>query len=894
MARENVSLLAFNRGVISPLALARVDLDRTRLSAETQENYIPRVLGSMMLRPGLEYISSTKDDAKAKIIPFIYGTDDTAFIEITNQNMRIYVDEAPITRASVSTAFTNGTFDADLANWTDVDAGAAVSDWASGGLMALTGTGYDAAVRRQQVTVAAGDTGTKHGIRVEVTQGEVTISVGTTAGDDDYFSLTLRPGTHSLAFTPTGSFWVDLTNANNYTSTLTSIAIESGTQDITAEWLEADLGNLRWDQSGNFIWVACDNYQPKLIKRHGPTSYSLEDFSPDDGPFRPINTTNIGLTLSATAGDINITSTEPFFKTTNVGGLIKISSLGQTSNLSANGADQWSPSIRVTGVDEGRIFDIDISGTWAGTVTLQRSVGEEGSWVDVDNMTWTGNVNTTYNDQLDNQIIYYRIGIKAGEYTSGTAVCDLAYSTGAGIGIARITEFNNVTNVSAIVLQTFGNTDTSTNWYEGEWSDRRGYPSAVALYDGRLAWAGNSKVWLSVSDAYASFSHEVEGDSGVISRTLGKGPIDHINWLFPGNRLVVGTDGLEASIRSSSFDEPLTPTQFSIKYPSNQGSAHLPAIQVDNEGIFVQRGGISVYRLVYSEATAYDYTSGEATKLAPEITEPGIVALASQRQPDTRIHFVRSDGNVAVWVNDNAEKVACWLTVKSDGASGEVEDVFVLPDPNATEDRVYYVVKRTINGSTVRYIEKWALESECQGGTLNKQADSFKYISQTASTTVSGLSHLEGESVVVWGDGKDLGFYTVSSGSITLSEAAAEIIVGLTYTAKFKSTKLAYAADLGSALTHIKKVDHLGLILHNTHKSGIQYGRDFDNLDDLPPLEDGVLTDDDQIWSSYDEVPFLFDGEFNTDSRICLQSQAPKPATILACTMMLKTNDRGL
>ena len=65
MPREITSLQAFNRGKISKLGLARTDLDRTRLSAEEQNNYVPRVLGSMMLRPGLGYIDNTYSDLKA-------------------------------------------------------------------------------------------------------------------------------------------------------------------------------------------------------------------------------------------------------------------------------------------------------------------------------------------------------------------------------------------------------------------------------------------------------------------------------------------------------------------------------------------------------------------------------------------------------------------------------------------------------------------------------------------------------------------------------------------------------------------------------------------------------------------------------------------------------------
>ena len=72
MPQENVPLIAFNRGLISQLALARVDLRRTALSADIQTNYVPRVLGSMMIRPGLGYTGETKDNAFGVGLQFTY------------------------------------------------------------------------------------------------------------------------------------------------------------------------------------------------------------------------------------------------------------------------------------------------------------------------------------------------------------------------------------------------------------------------------------------------------------------------------------------------------------------------------------------------------------------------------------------------------------------------------------------------------------------------------------------------------------------------------------------------------------------------------------------------------------------------------------------------------
>src|SRR5260221_8754233 len=121
MAVQNAALFAFNRGLVSKLALARTDLKRTALSAEVMTNWMPRVLGSMMFRPGLGFLGDTKSDAKARFLEFIFSLTDKALVELTGLVMRVWVSDALITRVSVATAVTNGTFAANINNWTDDD-----------------------------------------------------------------------------------------------------------------------------------------------------------------------------------------------------------------------------------------------------------------------------------------------------------------------------------------------------------------------------------------------------------------------------------------------------------------------------------------------------------------------------------------------------------------------------------------------------------------------------------------------------------------------------------------------------------------------------------------------------------------------------------------------------
>lgn len=875
-------LLSFNRGMISRLGLSRVDLARTALSAEIQTNWIPRVLGPMSLRPGLEYTGASKSNNRSRSLPFVFAIDDTARLEFTTGVFRVWVNDALVTRPTVTAAVTNGTFTSDVTGWTDSDEAGATSQWQTGGYLALLGTGATAAIRDQQVTV--NQAGTQHALRIVIERGPVTIRVGSTSGDDDYITESaLGTGTHSLAFTPTGNFHIRFFSRESYTVLVDSVSVESaGVMEITSPYLEADLSSIRFEQSGDVMFVACAGYQQRVIQRFGDGSWSISLYETSDGPFRNLNTSPVTIASSALSGDVTLTASRALFRSGHDGALFRLESTGQTVSEAISAENVFSDEIRVTGIDTQRAFSIFISGTFVATVTLQYSVAEPGNWVDV--ATYTGPSAISYDDTLDNQIIYYRIGVKTGGYTSGTVNVSLVYSSGSIVGVARIYSVASSTVVSASVLNDFGSTTATSDWWEGQWSDYRGWPSAVSLHEGRLWFGGNDKINGSISDDFVGFDDEYEGDAGPISRSIGQGPVENINWLMSLGRLIIGTESTAANVnplrmesnsvlsaRSNSFDEPLTPTNFNMKYENTNG------IYVDQSGQRLMTVGYNIQ--------ASDYLSNDMTLMVPEIAQDQFTALGIQKSPDTRIHGVLGDGTVALLVFDKLENVNCWVIVETDG---DIEDVCVLP--RIGEDAVYYTVKRTINGSTVRYHEKMAKLSECLGGMLNKQADAFYEYSGVATTTITGLGHLEGESVVVWGDGKDLGTYTVSSSQITgLPEPVTGAIVGLSYEARFKSVKQALATEAGVPLNEEKKIDSIGLVMADTHKDGLYYGPDFDTMDPLPAVEDGSAVADDYVWEAYDQPMITFPGAWDTNSVICLKATAPRPCTVLSVAVSITT-----
>lgn len=887
MGKQLISVFALNRGLVSPFGIARTDQARLALSAEIMTNWMPRVLGSMALRPGFGYIGPTASNAAPRFLPFVFSTTDVALIELTNLILRVWVNDALITRAAVTSAITNGTFAGNITSWT-VSSGNVTYAAPNQMQFVSDGTVYEYAYQ----TVTTATPNVEHALRIGVNRGPILLRVGSTVGGQEYISeTTLGVGTHSLAFTPTGSYTVYFLSSRIAAALLASCVVESaGVMTLPVPWITADLGKITVDQSGDIVFVACVGYQQMKIERRATRSWSTVLYQPEDGPFMVQNTGPTTIAPSATTGDVTLTASAALFKSTNVGSLYQLVSEGQRVDKSISAQNTFSNPIQVTGVGESRRFTIAISGTWVAVITLQRSIGSVGTWEDIN--TYSANDTTTFADGLDNQVIFYRIGVKTGDYTSGTVVTTLSYTLGTITGVVRITAFSSTTSVSAAVLTSLGGLTATDNWSEGSWSDRRGWPGAVALYEGRLWWAGKGGIWGSISDAYDGFDPTFEGDAGPINRVIGSGPVDTINWLLGLQRLIIGAQGAEISVRSSSLDEPLTPNNFNMKTASTQGSAAVNALKIDTRGVFVQRGSIRIFELATSQET-FDYGSDEMTTLVPELASPGIVRMAVQRQPDTRMHYIRSDGTVMMSTYDKNEKVLCFFNIETDG---DIEDVVVLPSATgSTEDQVYYAVKREINGSTVRYLEKWAKETECRGSTLNKQADSF--VTFTGSSAfITGLDHLEGEEVIAWADGVDLSpdvdgvqtTFTVTGGQIDVGVRCLSAVAGLPYEAQWQSTKLGVSTSaIQSALTQQKILTSLGLILAYVHPKGLQFGADFDHLNDMPSMEQGSPVPANTIRTAYDEQMIPFPGKWTTDMRLCMLAKAPRPVTVLAAVIDL-------
>ncbi|GJD92934.1 hypothetical protein [Methylobacterium iners] len=887
MGRQNAPLQAFNRGEIGKLALGRVDVDRLRLSAEEMRNWVPHTVGPMSLRPGLAFATPIRGNLRSYDIPFVFSVTERAILEMTAGVMRVVINDQVVTRPVVASTFPAGAM-TNPAAWSIASNGGGNAEIGDGAML-LRGQSIGGGVSAT-ASFAMASPGVEHALRINILAGPVTLRVGTQGGGDDLVrEASLGTGVHSLTFTTTEpTVFVQFENTSYQTFTVGTVAIEpAGPLELPTPWPEAALPLLRYEQSGDVVFVACLGFKQRRIERRSRRSWSLIDLVVDDGPFQGFPTKDLKLKFSVGLGFGTVTATRPLFRPQQVGSLIRAFTPQYNHAFRIGAAQSFTPPIRVAGVGEDRAVSYTLGGTFVGEWEVQRSfTGEFSGYTKV--QEGSGVLTGKITDGFDNSIVWYRIGLRS--YTSGMLVAQLFHGGGGRTGIARIQEFISSTEVRVSVLQAVSSDFLTEDWRFGDWSDVVGYPSTVALHDGRLCFAGRDKFWASVSDAYGSFADTIDGsnvgDSSAISRSIGYGPVAIINWLLPLTRLIAGAEGSEISIRSSALDAPITPAGgITIKDCSTQGSARVAAVKCDKRGLFVQRSGQRLYQLAY-DVNSQDYEAGNLNRLHPDLfLNNPIVRLAVQRQPDTRIHCLRADGTVAVLTFEPQDQVEAWWRVETDGV---VEDLCVLPD--AVEDMVYYTVRRTIGGEQVRYRERFARLDQCRGGALNRMADCHIIYQGSPKRTIDGLGHLEGCSVIAWGDGRDLGTFDVIGGQVTLPDPVSAACIGLPYQAWFKSSKLAYAAQGGTALNQVKRVVSVGLIMADVHAQGLQYGQDFEVMDDLPLVENGADVEPDAVRNAYDEPMISVPGTWDTDSRLCLTASAPRPVTVMAAVIEVETN----
>lgn len=614
--------------------------------------------------------------------------------------------------------------------------------------------------------------------------------------------------------------------------------------EITSPYTSAQVGALEYAQSADVVYITHPDHAPYKLARVSALSWTLTAVTFAWPPFNDENTGAITLTASALTGAITLTASASLFVAGDVGSYFKI------SEISASKYNQWTTGVAY----------------------------------------------------LVNDIVYYQGNI----YQSGTAAAagtrPPIHTTGAesdgavtwtflhdGAGYAQITGYTSATLVNATVIKRLPTTSATTRWSEGAWSARRGYPHAVTFYEDRLWFAGSASrpqtLWASTSGDYENHKYGTNDDDA-LNYTINTQDMNTIEWLAPTKVLAIGTVNGEFTLSATQISDPVTPTNVKITPQTTFGSApDVKPLRVGSVILFLQRAGRKLREYAYQFDTD-SFVAPNMNVLADHVTESGVVEMAYQQEPNQIVWAARADGALVGMTYERTEDVVGWHRHTIGG--GIVESVINIPHWDGDQDVLWMIVRRTIDGASVRYVEYM---EKYQTGADSFFLDCGLTYDGSPVTAISGLDHLEGETVSVLVDGATHPNRTVAAGAINLQLEGSVVHVGLAYTATIKTMPVEAGSQDGTAQGKEQRINNVVLDLFETG-AGLWYGPNTTDMDEYAVRSSSHDMDEPvPLFTGHTDL-LAWPGEYEKGTQMVVQHRLPLPCTVRALLPQMHTYDR--
>jgi len=907
-----IPTISFGGGELAPSVYSRIDLQKFGSGAKRLRDYFVHAEGGISNRPGIDYIKETKDSSTvSRAIAFEYNEDQSYALEFGNQYMRVY---------------------------------------RNGGVVVETGFAISGATQANPVVVTTATHSYSNG-------DEVYISgvVGMTELNGKFFVVANVTGT---TFELTG---IDGTSYTAWSSGGESERVFT----LTTPYLTAELEQLKFRQSNDIMYMSHRNHAPRKLSRtdHDAWTLTVIDFEPDQA-----FPTGVTVTQQGAAG-----STTYRYRVTAVDEETAEESLvGTGSELtnSITGATQANPVVLtvtshpftdgeevhisgVVGMTElnGRRFIVANQAT--NTIELQ---GEDG----------TGH--TAYSSGGDADVTF-------GIETTGNATLSssnynqITWTAPAGdIDIYNIYKEDNglygfIGSVDGAATLQFDDKNLSPDFEDTAPKLRQpistatNYPGAVGLHEQRSVWGNTDNKPL---NAFLSQTSQFENmnvssptkatDAITLRMVTGKGnEIRHFRSFR--ELLFVFTSGAVWTLGPGGGSDGITPSSKQLKIQEYLSSTHVPPMTIKTTMLMVSgkaSAGFEIHSIGedINSGVAGNYVGSDLTVLSRHLFEGfTIKEWAYIERPYRLILCVRSDGKIICMTYLNEHQIYAFSLWETDGTFESVCSV-----PEGQEDTAYFVINRTINGSTVRNVEKlhtrqftniedaFFVDSGLtfdgtdpqtisgataanpvvitatghnlvDGETItiksvvgmtelnnkeytvaNKTANTFELsgvdgtaytayssagTAQKLYTTVSGLDHLEGETVIALADGNLTEGLTVTSGVVTLTNNFIKAHVGLTYQPLFESMPTNSSSQTISKRKVVKSV-----IMRILDTRGIWAGTKEDNLQEYSTRSDELWGDPAKALSTIVRIPVSDD--YRRDSSVIARANPGLPQTILS------------
>ncbi len=672
--------------------------------------------------------------------------------------------------------------------------------------------------------------------------------------------------------------------------------------EVATPYQEDDLSKIRMAGAGDEVYMVCEGHAPRILRRLSETNWALSKYVAKDGPYLEAHDGQTVLTPSAR----NVLSS----------GTINSSGSGEGNLLDLNPKTDWSQgggavSTVTINLGSGNAQVSDSYSLQADDVAPHQAPSEfklhgsndNSTWVALDsrsNETGWGRHEIRHFD-FDNTIAfrYYRLTITAAEDETDKRIAEwfinragddqtpfaITASSTDGInndagfqssdvgrslqvtgsdGYTRWCQITSVTSPTEFLARMYGkclpDTDSFSRWKLSQWSDELGWPQKVAFFEDRLTFAATASfprtLWSSQTGDYDNMgiSSPAE-DTDALNMTMNGGQLNQIQWVAEGFDLLVGTSGATRSIRANDGNSAITNENKRQRRETQEKCAAIEPVFVGETAFFVEASRKSIHEFFY-DFNNNGYRTPELSILSRHLLNARITDLSWQASPEGLLYAVTEDGRLAVTVLDKAQQVAGMTPFEIAGSSADTHGVVesVQTISGDTVDQTWLVARRTINGSSVRYIEYFSNRDDGDAVEDGVFADSAMRYSGEPVNLISGADHLEAALVGVLADGIDLGDTIVSGGVVTLPDdvSASKVTIGLRYKSVGETLRLPQAGNRdGTAMGRRKSVSTVAVDVQET--AGLKAGTAArledvtsramtENLDSPQPLRSGVHT----------------------------------------------------
>lgn len=882
---------SFAGGEMAPEMFSRLADVKYQSGAARLRNFIVKPTGPVQRRPGFQFVRAVKDSTKAvRLIPFTYSTDETFAIELGDEYARFhtdggtltvdpadYVPDKPFTAvASDQITLASHSFTVGMPIEFTAGAGTLPSPLVVGAV--YYAIYVDSTHIKVATTVPNAIAGTA--ITLGAVVGTCRVHYYYTPGDAVLFTngyvCVQNPTQPSGSIVPGGDplYWHLLT-------------LDSGPDwiyEIPTPYDSTDLFAINYVQSNDVLTLVHPDYPPAELSRLATTKWQHADIEFETSIAAPSN-----VTVTATFGEYQT-----------VDSLVQPASGACTfdtinPHFFAEGLD----TVYLTGLSGSPhliperiyvVFDVPTPETFrlrhlTGGGEVSSSAGAA-SYPSLSSVYVRGTVAGSENSQVYVVTAVDEDGVESDASAEVTSTNNL-FANGASnyidwdavTGAKRYRVYKKQSGLFGYI----GESSTAAGFKDDNISPDLGvspplrdtslsgttYPDAVTYFEGRRVFAKNQQVWLTRSGTESDLSYSIPTkDDDRISFQIAAREASVIRHAVPLQQLLLLTNSGEYRVTPVNSDA-ITPSSVAVRPQSFIGCSTVRPIVANATLVYAANRGGHIREMGYS-TQAESFVSGDLSLRASHLFDGfEVVDSAISKSPHQVLWWVSSSGYLLGLTYAPEEQIGGWHWHDTDGA---FESCCAIPDGD--EDRLYAVVRRTINGSTVRYIERMAAVA------VDAVADCF-YVdagatySGAAATTISGLTHLVGETVAILADGVVVAEQTVSaSGTVTLSTAATKVHVGLPYQSDLQTMPLALQID-GFGQGRNKNLNKVWLRVVESGK--FYLGPNSDNLVPSDAYSTGGLVST--------QVEVRVTPSWALNGSLWVQMDDPLPLTVVGLTM---------